>query len=260
MKIKVLLIPCIIIAIVAVFVGLVYPTYSNGEDGVSENYAKLKSEQTKLSELQNKNKNIVKLSSQLSSLPEKNTLYSFIPEIIKEEDIVNSLINLASSSGVFLFETKINQPVKEKSIQKDLEATFGEEQETSKTSSIPKTSNFKADIKVMGSYEKIKAFLTSIEKLNRNNNFEILKINRNKSQKEVSLDEATINSNDLVVDASVEFNFLKKSTINKSDVGNLVFSSSELETKVIEDIKNQKNTNSFQLNVDQKGKGNLFQP
>jgi Tfp pilus assembly protein PilO len=254
MKVKTLLTPLIIVIVVAVFIWLVYPAYSNGTSGVSENYAKLKSEQIKLAELRSKSENANGLSAQISSLQEKNILYTFVPESMKEEEIINSLTNLASTSGLLLFEATVNQPAKESSDEL-IQNTGGLPlpDGTVALPPAPKAQNLKTDIKLVGSYEKIKEFLGNLGKMGRSNDFEILAINNTSGG-------GTIDLNALSVVAAVDFNFLKKGKLNEFNITDPVFSNAKLETKIIEDIKSQKNAQNFQLNVDQKGKNNLFQP
>ena len=255
MKAKILLIPLLIVIAVSVFIGLVYPQYSNGANGIKENYAKLKNEQIKLADLQKKNKNIDDLSTQIASFADKSLLYSFIPQNIKEEEIISSLNGLASSSGLLLFEATISSQSKsENIISDDLEMNAGGElplTEVSKTA--PKAKNLETEIKLLGNYEKVKNFLISLERLNRNNNLGQLKIDRNKN-------EAGVLDDNLLVSASVEFNFFKKMPINNMNAGDSIFLNNKLETAVVDAIKNQKNSNSFQVNVEQKGKSNIFLP
>lgn len=240
--------PLFIVIIVAFSIWLVYPAFSNGTNGAIENYIKLKNEQAKLIELQGKSENANNLSIQFSALSEKDALYAFIPKDMKEEEIINSLSSLSSASGLLLFDSTISQPLKESAIE--------EVQVTNETKNLfPEIKNFKVEMKLSGSYDKIKDFLNSLGKFSRNNNFNTLEISRSVS----SGTEETANPDTLLVNASVDFNVLKEAKLNESNISSSIFSSSKLETKVISDIKNQKNANSFQLNVDQKGKSNLFQ-
>lgn len=247
MKIKILLMPLLILIIVVLSIWLVYPVYSNGTNGIRENYTKLKSEQAKLIELQGKRKNADDLSAQFSTLLEKDVLYAFIPEEMKEEEIINSLGSLSSASGLLLFDSTIGQPLREKSIEE-----FQTIDETKNF--LPEIKNFKVEMKLSGSYEKIKDFLNSLGKFSRNNNFSTLEISRN-----VSSDTETASSDVLLINASVDFNVLKEAKLNEANISSSIFTNSKLETKVISDIKNQKNASNFQLNVEQKGKNNLFQ-
>ncbi|MDO9231366.1 MAG: hypothetical protein Q7U36_02675 [bacterium] len=250
MKIKILLIPLLIIAIATFSIWLVYPTYSNGADGVKENYAKLKSEQKKLIELQNKSENVNSLSAQFSSLLEKDALYAFVPKNAKEEEIINSLSSLSSASGLLLFDSKINQPNKDKSIESSEELQTVNKEEKS----LPEIQNFKVEMKLAGSYDKIKDFLINVGKFSRSNNFDILEISRN-----VSNEVETVSSDVLSVNIALDFNVLKEAKLNESNIGSSIFSNPKLESKIITEIKNQRNANIFQLNVDPKGKSNLFQ-
>ncbi|HHE45916.1 MAG TPA: hypothetical protein ENL05_01010, partial [Candidatus Moranbacteria bacterium] len=96
MKGKILIVPVIIVIIIALSVWLVYPAYSNGNNGVKEKYNQLRKEQEKLSNAQNKGANIQKLFGKLNSLSgQKDILYKFVPENAKEEEIIDNLNFLA---------------------------------------------------------------------------------------------------------------------------------------------------------------------
>lgn len=255
MKVKILIMPLLIVIVVAISIWLVYPAYSNGTNGVRENYIQLKTEQAKLTELRDKSVNAKNLSTQMSTLPEKDILYAYIPAEIKEEEIINSLVNLSANSGLLLFDSKINQPAKEIVAENGLNVKMEADSSLANTKSLmPKIKNLKTEIKLIGSYEKIRDFLSSLGKFSRSNDFESLEISRNASGSQGA--DPSI----LLVSAAVDFNVLKKAKLDGTSISNPVFSSPKLETKVIEDIKNQKNTSGFSLNVDQKGKGNIFQP
>lgn len=259
MKVKILLMPLMIVIIVATSIWLVYPAYSNGSSGVRENYTKLKNEQKKLNELQSKSENTSSISAQISSLPEKDVLYTFIPAEMKEEDIVNGLINMASNAGVLLFDEKITQPSKEIIALEEVTPASNRvpiSAEAIPTPLLPKTQKLKIEIKLAGSYEKIKDFLISIGKFNRSNDFEVLQISKDISGGADSSSDKSI----LMVSATVNFNVLRRAKLNETNTGSAIFDNPNLETKIISDIKNQSSINIFPLSVEQKGKINPFQP
>lgn len=254
MKIKILLAPFLIVIIAVFSIWLVYPLYSNGFDGVKENYAKLKIEQEKLADIQTMSENVDKLSAQISSMPEKETLYSFIPESGKEEEIINNIVKLSSLSGLFFSEEDIEQP--QKNIQEQEVFQSGVETgdilgDVAVPIPAPEPQNLKAKIKIAGKYEKIKEFLVNLEKLGRNNSLEVLEIG-----KEIAPDAP---QDILTVDAVLNFAILKKNKLSQATGMDPIFSSPELESGIIGEIKNKKSINNFQLNVEQKGKSNPFQ-
>ena len=250
MKMKILVIPFIVTIAVVFFIWLIYPAFSNGTDGIKENYANLKKEQEKLNELRDKNQNIENLSNQIATLPQKDILYFFIPEEAKEEEVVNGLNRLASESGLLLFDATVKQPEKNNTNVASLDSDLnGEEGEIK-----PQLKNFSTEIKLAGNYESIRKFLNSLGVFFRSNEVDSLEIGENASK-----GEAAAGSGALVANASINFNFLSQSKLNESSVSNGVFSSSQLETKIIDNIKSQRTANNFQLNVDQKGRSNLFQ-
>ena len=248
---KILVVPLAITVAVIAIVWLIYPAYSNGVDGLKENYAKLKSEQKKLNDISGENKNIENLSSQISSLPQKDILYSFIPENAEEENIINGLNRLASESGLLLFEATIKPPVKSKTNVAPLDSTGTGETAAPK----PEPKNVSTEMKLAGDYLSIKNFLTKLGTFSRSNDVNNLDIEKNSGKNEILSGSGAL----LVVDASANFSYLSKSKLNEASVFNSVFSNPDLDSKIIEDIKNQKISGAFQLSVGQKGRSNLFQ-
>jgi len=252
MKTKILLVPLIISIIIALSIWLVYPAYSNGNNGVKEKYEQLKKEQKNLSNIQNKSANAQKLSSQLSTLSDKNVLYGFIPKSAKEEEIVDNLNFLASSAGLSIFNIDLSY-----SKQNTLLNNSSQSNQTSDSESLPIAKTFKVKIKVAGSYEAIKQFIGSVNKLNRYNDVTILNIKKNMNNQEENVNTSV---NMLLTDMETTFDILPQAKLSDQNVNDPIFSSDKLDTKIISKIKDARNTKVFQLDIGQKGKTNPFLP
>ena len=248
---KILIVPLVITIAVICFVWLIYPAYSNGKDGVMENYAKLKEDQKKLNDLRSENSNIASLSNQISALTQKDALYSFIPESAKEEEIINSLGQLASESGLLLFDATVNQPAKATASVASLNL---DDSNASEEDNKPQIKKLSAEMKLAGNYDSIRSFLGKLGGFSRSNDVSDLEIMKNDSK-----GGAVSGSGTLIVDVSADFNFLAKEKLSEDSVLNSVFSSPKLNSKIIEDIQAQKSVNGYQLSVGQKGRPNLFQ-
>jgi Tfp pilus assembly protein PilO len=110
MKLKLLLMPSIIALSIILLIWLVYPAYSNDTDGLKERYNQLGLEKEKLSDIENKSLNIAKLSSDLSALSEdREFIEKFLPENIKEEEIIDNLNFLANSSGLSVLDISVEK-------------------------------------------------------------------------------------------------------------------------------------------------------
>lgn len=226
---------------------LVYPAYSNGVNGVKEKYEQLKKEENKLAEMKEKNSNVEKLFSEISSLSlEKEILYKFIPEKMKEDIIVNSIGRAASEFSLIVNEISIKSSAERKE-----RVMLKESEEESK---LPSSRESKVTIKLLGRYEKIKGFLEKVYNADRFSNLKSLEISNNLKE------ENKNNLSTLVANVEIDFSVLEKTKISDGNKNDEVFSSSSLDTSIIELIKNQKNKTNNDINIEQRGKTNLFTP
>jgi Tfp pilus assembly protein PilO len=250
MKIKILLVPLAIAIVIVILIWWVYPSYTNGVDGVKEKLSELSEKKSKLADLSGKSLNVDALSQELASMPEDiQTLYSFIPEEIKEEEIVDNLSFFASKSKVAISEITVSQP------KLNVPLSLPDETSLLLTPPLPTVEIVKTKVKILGNYDNIKDFFDNISKLNRYNNFTILNIS-----KVGSSPESEIPGNILTAEADINFNILEKAKLSDSNIGDAVFSKNSLDKETISEIKNQKNSNTFELNIDRKGKANPFIP
>jgi Tfp pilus assembly protein PilO len=246
MKVKILLVPLIIAVSIGLAIWLVYPAYSNGKDGVKEKYEQLKKEEQKLSEMKEKNSNVEKLFSEMSALSsEKDILYKFIPENIKEEEIINNISRIASDSGIAVSDVYIKSSIEKK-------ATVVNKEE--KVSALPTNKESRVSVKLVGRYEKIKEFLEKIYKTDRYSNLEILQIENDFEKSEKN------NATMLAISLEMDFSILEKTKITDGNINDAVFSSASMDTTVVELIKKQKEIANNPINIEKRGKTNLFIP
>ena len=184
---------------------------------------------------------------------EKNILHEFIPESLKEEEIVDNLSFLASSKGASLLSLNI-QEIK-KGLPVDDSVSIDPETGLPVLEILPKAREYDVILKMVGSYENIKAFIDSANKLARYNNFATVHIKKN-----ISGEKDAILSNVLVADMELNFNTLEKAKLSEGTVNDPVFSSTRLNFGVVSKIKNRSNVDVLKLNVGQIGKTNPFNP
>lgn len=242
--------PTVIAITIILLIWWIYPAYTNGTDGVKEKLAQLEEKRGKLADLSSKSVNVDALSGELASIPEEiKILNGFIPEEIIEEVIVDNLSFFASSAKVAISEITVVQPKIDNFVPTDGSLMLN-------PPSLPQAEIVKTNVKILGNYENIRDFFNSISSLDRYNNFAALRLSRIGSSPEA----ADVPSNTLVAEIEISFNILKKAKLSDENVGNAVFLKNSLDKEVIARIKDQKNANSFQLSVSQKGKSNPFIP
>lgn len=262
MKLKVLLFPALVVIIITLLIWMVYPAYSNGTDGLKEKLKELKTEKEKLASVDSKGENISSLSSQIAANAEKKgILFEYLPENIKEEEIIDNLNYLAGKDNLLVYDLNVSR---EKSVEAEPGTiTLGEaEGLTSPGADLsasaspvipwPAVKDIKVDMSVAGNYNGMKDMLDKIYRLGRFNQVSTVEI-----KKPITSDKDT--GDNLEFDAVFNFKFLNKiSTL--SDLDNGVFSNKSFNMKVISDIENQKSTNMLNLEADQTGKSNPFFP
>jgi Tfp pilus assembly protein PilO len=262
MKAKILLVPLMAVISMALVVWLVYPAITNGTDGLKEKYAIYQQEKERVAQLAVKSLNVEKLSAQLaSSTEEKGILFKFLPEKMKEEEIIDNLNFLAGNNSLSVSNLSVSQPEPEVIAQSQDIAVAqagglsgglpGGNELGVVVLPDPKAREFAVNFSVMGEYEKIKSLLGKMNTLERFNGVKTLSIKR------LVAEDAPAGI--LQADMVLGFNFLKQREI-LPNAESSAFDLEQFDMKVISDIKNSKDTEVLQLKVDQTGKGNPFLP
>lgn len=264
MKIKLLIAPAIIIIAIIVVISFVYPAYRNGSDGAKDKYDQLKAEQTKLSGIQGKSGNAVKLSAQITALSSNaDVLYEFMPKEIKNEEIIDNLNYLASTSGLAVNEITIS-PSKQDSagsssavsetvpnLPSDIPAAVLTQMQAAgvlATQSLAQMQEAQANIKLSGNYDQLKNFLNSVDKLGRYKSVSYCSIKKSDSP------------DMLGIELNINFGFAKETVLSGDMANDTLFATGKLNTDIISKIKNQASGNVIRLDVGQKGKANPFTP
>lgn len=258
MKVKILLVPLFIVMSIALLVWLVYPAYSNGSDGFKDKWDALNNEKAKLADVQKKNETVTALYSQISSNKDKSdTLYRYIPEAIKEEEIIDNLNFMASNAGVTVASLSVAQP--ELNTNKNTTANMRGEELSDNSSAedntnyTPKTQDFKVTYSVTGNYEQIKDLIGKLSSFERFDGMDSLSIKKPQS-------DANSKGDALQADMAINFNFLKKFNQTKLSVDDGIFALSSFNLKPITDIETKKNVDVLKLNIDNIGRSNPFLP
>ncbi|HPN96231.1 MAG TPA: type 4a pilus biogenesis protein PilO [Candidatus Moranbacteria bacterium] len=255
MKLKILLPPLLIVGIIIVAIWMVYPAYTNGADGFKEKRAELKAEEEKLTNVENKIENVKKLSAQLSSITDKKEeIVSYIPETIKEEQIIDNVNFIAGEEGLSVKNISVVQPkakaVDTEMTDEELEASGLEVPAIKK----PEATLFDVEVSMVGNYDKIKNFLDKVHRFHRFKRFDTIEIKKYASEKEGD----TVSG--LQLDAVLSFNFYKKSN-KPADMEDPVFANGNFSgLQIVDDIKNKKNISMLKMEAEQAGRVDPFSP
>jgi hypothetical protein len=259
MKVKILLMPLTLVIAVALLIWYVYPAFSNGSDGVLDKYGQLKKENAQLTDLGERTSNADSLAAQLANNPDnKATLMEFIPNQIKEEQIMDNLNYLASSEGLAVLGISISQPDNTAAIASSDGAAApvsldGSAAPATSDAAAVTATDFSVEYSVLGTYGQVRNLLGKLNGFGRYNGVSSLDIEKPTTQQNAS--PAT---DSLQADLTLDFNYLKPTTLS-SDT-NQVFLSNKLGTSIIEQIKNSQNVPVLHLNIGQSGKTNPFIP
>lgn len=259
MKLKVLLFPSLVVIIIALLIWVVYPAYSNGTNGLKEKLQELKAEKKNLADIDFKNENISSLSSQIAAdTVGKDVLFKYIPDGVKEEEIIDNLNYLAGKENLFVYGLDVSRV---KTVEVEVEPSTVTLRETEGLTSPklaaatipwPKASDLKVNLSAIGKYSGIKSMLDKIYNLDRFNQVLTAEIKKPTVAGKDAGDNLELN-------VAFNFNFLKR--INAlADLNNEIFSSKSFNLKVISDIENQKSTSMLNLEVGPTGKSNPFFP
>lgn len=268
MKIKILLAPALIVIIITMIIWLVYPAYTNGVDGVSERYQKLKKQESFLAGFDKQYDRIGGLMADLNANAADNAVvFGYIPQDREEEKIIENLNSLAKDStlsvlNISAVDVKTEITAKDEIVDPTPKfpnpalmngnAPIVASELPVSPKAVAKKMN--VSLSVAGDYGNIKNLLEKIQKLKRFNKVSALEI-------KAALKEDQTPSGALLANATLEFNYLKPQTVvAEGDINNAVFSAETFNRSVIEAIKNSRNINFNSVAPGQKGKSNPFLP
>ncbi|MFA6048077.1 MAG: hypothetical protein WCV59_05570 [Parcubacteria group bacterium] len=263
MKVKILLPPLIIVSCIALMVWLVYPAYTNGVDGWKEKRDKLTSEKNNLDDAQKKAENVSRMVAQLgSNKVDQDTIATYIPDELKEEEIIDNLNFIASNEGLSVVKLSVKpETVVQQEVPTDMsgnpvvDVSGGNPSATEDVT--VKAKNYNVEFSVVGNYEKIKNVLDKVYKLKRYNSFKTLEIAANETPGADGKKAAPTDS--LKADMILSFDVLKKFSQTVS-MNNPIFSQTSFDMKVAQEIRDKKSVDVLKMSIDQAGRTNPFIP
>lgn len=264
MKVKILLPPLIIVICIGLMVWLVYPAYTNGIDGWKERRDQLNTQKSNLADAQQKAENVSKMVAQLEGdKASKDTIATFVPDQLREEEIMDNLNFIASNEGLSVVKLSIAPESVIKQESNLVDASGNTVTDPANASANPseenaniKSKNYDVSLSVIGNYDRIKNVLDKIYKLKRYNSIKTLEISESKAQ---GSEKNTAPTDNLEAEMVLTFSYLKK--FNQAvNMNNSVFSQSNFDMKIAQDIRDKKSVDVLKMNIDQAGRNNPFVP
>lgn len=264
MKIKILIVPVITILLIVSTIWIILPKAFQ----VKEEYLNMKKSQQELSEMTEKIGKANNLSKDLTTNTEKqNILMRYLPIDKQGEDILNNLNVIAASEGAAISDLVLSE---EKDTAGSSIAAAGQIQEKTDSSSgnsVGSAKNskalvsevgaksVKAEITIVGDYEKIRRVVDKINNMKRNSKVASLKIS---IKQNLIAGESVNAANELEANITANFGYLKKVTI--ADVNSSVLDSGKFDMSVVDKILASSNTEFSEINIGQTGRTNPFIP
>jgi len=245
MKLKILIIPLLILIIIVFSIWFLMPTYF----AVKDTKVKLDEATAKNEDIKNKLETAKSLNQELLSKGEEQKILNvYLPENKEEEEVINYFDDLVRREGMLAVGLALSPKENPQPIV-PVDPSTGVALEAS---SDPAVQYMNATFKVAGTYEKVRDFMEKLSKLKRFNEISALKIS-----KDVSQENESGASNSLIVDATAGFGYLEKIK-NVSDINNSALVSGKFDLSAIDYIKNNRNTEISGLTPDTAGKSNPF--
>jgi Tfp pilus assembly protein PilO len=256
MKIKIIVPPLLLVVTIVFIIWFFVPQYQV----LNKKSEELKVAEEKLVNIQGKSQNVAKLASDLEvNYTKKQILFDYIPLQEQEEDIISNLDYLATGEGLALYKLSLTESIDKTLPVKATDIQVGEEAIVSGDDYVaPTATDFKINLAVVGSYDKIRLFLAKVSKLNRFNYIYSINITDNNTDKISADSEKPSLSGDLMMDAVFIFKYMDNNvSVNIEDS---IFSENNFDLSIIDAIKNKLTTAMNQVEVGSKGKPNPFIP
>ncbi len=229
MKLKILILPLVIVVVMYLAIWVIAPAYSE----ISMLGNDLDIAKKNLDDINNKVDNANKLTQALSvTSDQQNILIQYLPENKQEEEIIGSINSIAAANGVSMLslalEAKadpLDQAIPE---EEYMNAKLSPEQLAAMVPKKTSAKNLSASITIVGEYAKIKSFIVSLNKFKRFNEVISLEIKRSGDKNEL-----------LQASMAVGLNYLPK-IASAATINNDIFADGKFDMSVVDEIR--KNT------------------
>lgn len=250
MKLKILLTPLMLIAIMYLAIWVAVPAYS-GPEGVIATGEKLKNSEARLADITLKEENAGNLVASLNDSGEQQRiLLQYLPEKKTDEDVIANINAIASGAGVFLSGVALEDESVAVVAEPEDDIILDENgNEIPMEPVAPKiiAKNFKASVALAGDYEKLRQFAADISRLKRFNEIVSMKITKGSGT----------DGGALQMDAVIRFNYLDK-VGSIASMGNEVFSKGMFDMGVVDRIKAKTSVDVLKVDTGSTGRSNPF--
>lgn len=254
MKIKILMMPLMVIGIIYLSIWVAVPAYSDPE-GIKDIQAKLAVSNEKLEDINRRIENAKKLANELNlDTPEQKMLFHYLPEKKLNEDVVASMNSMSSDSGVALINFSFKDAANEvRTVEQNLGTTMADGMEMNKAMSSPKnvepqktfSRDFIASATVAGDYAKIRSLVDSLAAFKRFNDIDSLSIVNKEGE---NLLEASLN---------IRFKYLDRARLI-SVIDKEMFKNPSFDMSIADEISKKTNINITKVGIDSAGRTNPF--
>ena len=240
-----LLFPAALAISIILFVWFIGPEFSVIKDKTSE----LNSEEKSLQEIMDTKQNLNSLEANLiGNADREGIVLDYLPSVRKEEEIINTLDYLATSSGISLLNLAVTCAKTANVSSVSIAASqAGNSEEALKAKMAAK--KIEAKLNLVGSYEGIKSFLGQVYKVEKANNICFASISRQPE------------SDSLLTEVNIDFSYLPQIRLSADDgLADPVFSQKEFNFAVVDDLMNLISGKIPEIEVGSAGKANPFLP
>jgi len=262
MKIKILAAPFLIVVIITMIIWYIYPTYTNGFDGVREKRAKLLIQESLAKNLENTINNAELLKADLvANYLESGAVFNYIPLNKEEEKIIENLNSLSKDSTLSVLNISVSEAKEAVAVTEAVTTGLSANPISGlapdapvQAPITPKAEPRKLEVKlsVIGDYGNIKILIDKIQKLKRFNALSTLEI-KTFSKEDQSISES------LQANITLEFNYLKElKRLVDGDINNPVFATGVFNKQVVGKIKSSRSINVNNVSPGQKSGNNPF--
>jgi len=260
MKLKILVAPIVFIASIVLSIWYIKPTFT--EWGLKKDV--LASKKRQLVDMQDKNEKVAGWRSIAEqSTDSKNVIFDYVPQEIKEEEMLDNLNLIATASQVILNDVEVKKVLTPpNSVAVATAPLVGVPTDEAVVDEKLVDNRIEVTFNVFGEYAKIKDFLNKVyafKRFNEINSFNISTGNAQTTDGNTSAEAGAEETNTglLKAEVSVFFNYAKGDK-PVSSVNDGIFNTN-FDMSVADSIKNSKNIEINDLNVGQSsGRDNPF--
>ncbi|NCA94009.1 MAG: hypothetical protein EOM84_02395 [Sphingobacteriia bacterium] len=283
MKVSFLMMPFSVIVSIFIIIWHIYPAWmGDGVDSIKKNRAEIKELEDEISKIENRKSNISKLGVFLNSDDEfKNLVQNYYSTSRNDEDIINSINNIAFNEGIYLEDMDLEyvdlrdneDPIVSMSLQKvepikipqvetvgNLEGVDSPVIATTINKSLnSKIKYIEVSLKTSGTYEQIKVFLKALNSVGILNKVQYFKINTRSGNQNSDEKKEFTNEDTLEALIKVGFGYYVES---KEGAENLlyskVFDSSQFNLSALEEKEDILRGIYYKTEVNEVGSSNPF--